>query len=43
MIPRFEDAINLEARQIAKGINLDGKIEYSAKDPAFITLKDHKF
>ena len=38
----MEDAISLEAKQIAKGIKLDDKIECTAKNPAFITLKDHK-
>ena len=38
----MEDAINLEAKQIAKGIKLDDKIECTANNPAFITLKDHK-
>ena len=36
------DAINLEARQIAKSIKLNDQIECSAKNPAFITLKDQK-
>ena len=36
------DAINLEAKQTAKGINLDDKIECTAKNPASIMLKDHK-
>ena len=40
--PRLEDAINLEAKQIVKGIKLDDKIECAAKNPAFTTLKDHK-
>ena len=40
--PRLEEAIKLEAKEIAKGIKLDDKIECTAKNPAFITLKDHK-
>ena len=38
----MEDAINLEAKQIADGIKLDDKIECTAKNPAFTTLKVHK-
>ena len=38
----MEDAINLEAKQIVKGIKLDDEIECAAKYPAFTTLKDHK-
>lgn len=40
--PRLEKAINLEAKQIAKTIKLDDRIECLAKNPAFVTLKDHK-
>ena len=40
--PRLEDAINLEANHIGKGTRLDDKIECTAKNPAFIALKDHK-
>ena len=36
------ERINSEAKQIARGIKLDDKIEYAAKNPAFIKLKDHK-
>ena len=32
------DAINLEAKQIGKGIRLDDKKVFTAKNPAFITL-----
>ena len=38
----LEDAINLEAKQTAKGIKLDNKIECTAKNPAFTTVKDSK-
>ena len=40
--PRLEKAINTEAKSIAKKINLDDRIDSLAKNPAFITLKDHK-
>ena len=40
--PRLEKAINLEAKEIAKNINLDDRIECIAKNNAFVTLKDHK-
>ena len=40
--PRLEKAINMEAKCIAKKINLDDRIDSLAKNPAFITLKDHK-
>ena len=40
--PRLEDAINLVAKQIAKGIKLDYKIECTAKNRTSIMLKDHK-
>ena len=40
--PRLEDAINLEAKQIAKSIKLDNKIECTAKNPALKTLKYRK-
>ena len=32
----------MEAKNIAKTIQLSDKIEWLAKTPAFITLKDHK-
>ena len=32
----------MEAKNIAKTIRLSDKIEWLAKTPAFITLKDHK-
>ena len=42
MTPRLEKALNLEAKQIAKKLELDDRIECLAKTPAFITFKDHK-
>ena len=39
---RLEKFINLEAKEIAAGVKLDGRIEYMAKAPAYITLKDYK-
>ena len=42
MTSRLEDTINLEPKQIEKGIKSDDEIECTAKNPAFITLKDHK-
>ena len=39
---RLEKAINMEAKNIAKKIQLSDKIECLPKTPAFITLKDHK-
>ena len=36
----MEKPINLEAKEIAAGIKLDVRIEYIAKVPAYITLKD---
>ena len=41
-IPRLEKAISLEAKEIARNINLDDRIECIAKNNAFVTLKDHK-
>ena len=38
----LEKAINMEAKNIAKKIQLSDRIECLAKTPAFITLKDHK-
>ena len=38
----LEKAINMEAKCIAKKINIDDRINSLAKNPAFITLKDHK-
>ena len=38
----LEKAINVEARNIAKKIQLSDRMECLAKTPAFITLKDHK-
>ena len=40
---RLEQAINMEAKNIAKKIQLSDRIECLAKTPAFITLKDHNF
>ena len=40
--PKLEASINLEAKNMAELINLDDRIEYIARTPAFITLKDHK-
>ena len=42
VIPCLEDASNLQAKHIAKGIKLDDTIECTAKNPVFIMLKDHK-
>ena len=39
---RLEKAINMEAKNIAKKIQLSDRIECLPKTPAFITLKDHK-
>ena len=39
---RLEKSINLEAKEIAARVKLDDRIEYMAKAPAYITLKDHK-
>ena len=38
----MEKSINLEDKDIAAGIKLDDRIEYMAKAPANITLKDEK-
>ena len=38
----LEKSINLEAKEIAAGVKLDDRIEYMAKAPAYITLKEHK-
>ena len=38
----LEKFINLEAKEIAAGVKLDDRIEYMAKAPVYITLKDHK-
>ena len=40
--PWLEKTINMEAKCIAKEINLDDRIDSLAKNPASITLKDHK-
>ena len=39
---RFEKSINLEAKNITKKLQLAERVECLAKNPAFITLKDHK-
>ena len=39
---RLGKSLNLEAKQIAAGVKLGDRIEYMAKAPACITLKDHK-
>lgn len=39
---KLEHSTNLEAKNIAKTLNLDDRIECLAKTEAFITLKDHK-
>ena len=39
---RLEKAISMEAKNIAKKIQLSDRIDCLAKTPAFITLKDHK-
>ena len=38
----MEKSINLETKEVAAGIKLNDRIEYMAKAPAYITLKDHK-
>ena len=39
---RLEKSISLEAKEIAAGIKIDNRIEYMARAPVYITLKDHK-
>ena len=39
---RLEKSINLEAKNIAKKLDLAERVECLVKNPAFITLKDHK-
>ena len=39
---RLEKAINMEVKHISKNLDLDNRIECLAKNPAFISLKDHK-
>ena len=39
---RIEKAINMEAKNLAKKIQLSDRTKCLAKSPAFITLKDHK-
>ena len=38
---RLESSINSEAKNIPKKLDLDERVEYLAKSPTFITLKDH--
>ena len=38
----LEKSINMEAKHIAKKLELSDRIEHLARNPAFITLKDHK-
>ena len=38
----LEKSINLEAKEIAARVKLDDRIEYMARAPAYITLKNHK-
>ena len=42
MTDRLEKAINMETKNIAKKVQRSDRIEGLAKNPAFITLKDHK-
>ena len=39
---KLENAINLEAKIIAKSLKLADRIDHLAKTEAFITVKDHK-
>ena len=39
---RLEKAINMEAKHISKKLEPENRIECLAKNPAFISLKDHK-
>ena len=39
---RLGKAINIEAKHISKKLELDNRIECLAKNPACISLKDHK-
>ena len=39
---RLEKSINLEAKNIAKEVDLIERVECLTKNPAFVTLKDHK-
>ena len=39
---RLKKAINMEAKCIAKKINIDDRIDSLAENPAFTTLKNHK-
>ena len=39
---KLENAINSEAKNITKNLELSDRINYLARSPAYITLKDHK-
>ena len=41
-VPQLVKAISLEAKEIARNLNLDNRIECIAKNNAFVTLKDRK-
>ena len=41
-LPKLANSINLEAKQIAKNLELADRIEKFTKAEAFVTLKDHK-
>ena len=36
------NSINLEAKHITKELEIAARVEYVAKKPAYITLRDHK-
>ena len=38
----FEKAVNIEAKHISKMLDLDNRNECIVKNPAFVSLKDHK-
>ena len=38
----LENSINIEAKHIVEKLKLSDRIEHLARNPAFITLKDHK-
>ena len=37
----LEKSINMEVKHITKELEVSGRIEHLARNPAFITLKDH--
>ena len=37
-----KNMIDMQSKSLAKSLNLDTRMERYAKQPAFITLKDHK-